>query len=260
MNTMTTATDRTRRLLACGILAGPLFVGMALAQAFTRPDFDFERHALSLLSLGDLGWIQVANFLVSGLLTVLFAVGLRKALDHGRAGTWGPALVAIYGAGTFAAGLFSTDPSVGFPPGAPAGLPESLSWHAILHGVSFFVAFASLVTACFLFARRFGERKQWRRTAYCVLSGIVAPALVATGLANPLEAGVPFLLAATVAFAWLAVLAVEFDREERLQPGEIVPADVEQFPAGYRPSPKGRFVVHAGGEHDSFLDFGPSHC
>jgi hypothetical protein len=180
VNTMTTATDRTRRLLACGILAGPLFVGMALAQAFTRPGFDFERHALSLLSLGDLGWIQVANFLVSGLLTVLFAVGLRKALNHGRAGTWGPALVAIYGAGTFAAGLFSTDPSVGFPPGAPAGLPESLSWHAILHGVSFFVAFASLVAACFVFASRFRERKQWRRTAYCVLSGIVAPALRST--------------------------------------------------------------------------------
>jgi len=247
-------------LLACGILAGPLFVGVALVQAFTRPGFDFERHALSLLSLGDLGWIQVANFLVSGLLTVLFAVGLRKGLNHGRAGTWGPALVAIYGAGTFAAGLFSTDPSVGFPPGAPAGLPEGLSWHAILHGVSFFVAFASLVAACFVFARRFGERKQWRRTAYCVLSGIVAPALVATGLANPLEAGVPFLLAATVAFAWLAVLAVEFDRGKRLQPGEIVPVDVEQLPAGYRPSPKGRFVVHAGGEHDSFLYFGPSHC
>src|SRR5207244_10600775 len=60
----------------------PLFVGVALAQAFTRPGFDFERHALSLLSLGDVGWIQVANFLVSGLLTVLFAVGLAEGADR----------------------------------------------------------------------------------------------------------------------------------------------------------------------------------
>jgi hypothetical membrane protein len=205
---LTVETSWTRRLLACGMMAGPLFLGVALVQAFTRPGFDFKRHALSQLSLGDLGWIQVANFLASGLLTVLFAIGIWKALRHGRAGTWGPVLVAVYGAGTFAAGLFSTDPSVGFPRGAPEGLPESLSWHAMLHGVAFFVAFASLVAACFVFVKRFAERKQWRWTAYSAISGVAAPALVALGIANPTSAGVPFLLAATVAFGWLAVLAI----------------------------------------------------
>ncbi len=37
-----------------------------MAQAFTCPGFDLRRDAISILSLGDLGWIQVANFVVSG--------------------------------------------------------------------------------------------------------------------------------------------------------------------------------------------------
>jgi hypothetical protein len=46
-----------------------------------------------LLSLGDLGWIQIANFVVTGALFVACAVGLRRVLHPGRAGTWGPRLV-----------------------------------------------------------------------------------------------------------------------------------------------------------------------
>ena len=47
----------TARLLACGVLAGPLFLTVLMIQAFTREGFDLSRHPLSLLSLGDLGWI-----------------------------------------------------------------------------------------------------------------------------------------------------------------------------------------------------------
>jgi Protein of unknown function (DUF998) len=209
VNTLTGARDRTWRLLGCGVAAGPLFIGLSVIQALTREGFDLKRHAISMLSLGDYGWIQIANFLISGCLTVLCAIGMWKALRHGRAGTWGPVLVGMFGAGTLAAGLFSTDPAMGFPPGAPAGLPETLSWHGVLHGVAFFVAFASLVASCFVYAKRFAERKQWRWTAHSAISGVAAPALVAMGIANPTSAGVPFLLAAAVAFAWLAVLAVE---------------------------------------------------
>ena len=209
VNTWTADTNWTTSLLASGVIAGPLFVGVSLIQAFTREGFDLRRHAISMLSLGDLGWIQVANFLVSGLLTVLFAIGVWKTLRGRGTGTSGPVLIGIFGAGTLAAGLFSTDPAMGFPPGAPAGLPETLSWHAILHGVAFFVAFASLVAACFVFARRFAHLRRWPWTGYSGLSGIAAPALVALGVANPSGAGVPFILAATVAFAWVAVLAIE---------------------------------------------------
>jgi Protein of unknown function (DUF998) len=58
-----------RKLLACGILAGPLFVAVGLLQALVRDGFDLGRHPLSLLSLGGLGWIQIANFVVTAMFT-----------------------------------------------------------------------------------------------------------------------------------------------------------------------------------------------
>jgi hypothetical protein len=47
----------------------------------------------SSLALGDWGWTQIANFLVSGLLTLAFAVSLRRAFRPPEGSTWGPLLV-----------------------------------------------------------------------------------------------------------------------------------------------------------------------
>ena len=52
---------------------------------------------LSALSNGSLGWLQIANFLVCGALTVLGAVGLREAMRGTPGGTWTPRLVAVNG-------------------------------------------------------------------------------------------------------------------------------------------------------------------
>src|SRR5215218_9157956 len=93
----TTSGRVTRALVGCGIVAGPVFVVVALVQVLLRPRFDLRRHALSLLSLGDLGWVQIANFVVTGLLTMAFAVGMWRVLHPGRGGTWGPLLVGGYG-------------------------------------------------------------------------------------------------------------------------------------------------------------------
>jgi hypothetical membrane protein len=76
----------TRTLLACGIAAGPLFMLVALVQAFTRPGFDITRHVASLLSDGGIGWIQITSFVLTGLLTIACAVGMRRALPTGRGG------------------------------------------------------------------------------------------------------------------------------------------------------------------------------
>ena len=47
-----TTTKKTRALLACGVVAGPLFIAVAVLQALTRQGFDPSRHPLSLLSPG----------------------------------------------------------------------------------------------------------------------------------------------------------------------------------------------------------------
>jgi hypothetical protein len=74
-----------RKLLACGILAGPPFVAVGLLQTLVRDGFDLGRHPLSLLSLGELGWIQITSFVVTGVLYLACAVGIRGCCVPGRA-------------------------------------------------------------------------------------------------------------------------------------------------------------------------------
>jgi len=112
------APGTTRQLLWGGVLATPLFYLMVIIQMLARPGFDIRRHPLSLLSLGDLGGIQIATFVLTGLAGVACAVGMRRALRHGRGGTWAPLLVGLWGLGLIVAGIFLPDAAAGFPPGA----------------------------------------------------------------------------------------------------------------------------------------------
>jgi hypothetical protein len=130
MPALTTPVDRriaeTRTLLACGVVAGPLFVAGSLVQAFTREGYDLGRHPISLLSLGDLGWLQVTNFVVTGALYVACAVGLRRALQSGPGGTWGPRLVGALGSASSAPASSSPMPEPVIHPGHLLGhLPRS---------------------------------------------------------------------------------------------------------------------------------------
>jgi hypothetical protein len=62
--------DRTPTLLRLGMLAGPLYVLVGLLEVLFRRGFDIRRHALSLMSNGSLGWIQIASFICSGVLVI----------------------------------------------------------------------------------------------------------------------------------------------------------------------------------------------
>ena len=55
----------TRILLLCGAIAGPFFLLTVLIQDYTVPDFNPRLHLLSQLSLGEWGWVQIANFVLA---------------------------------------------------------------------------------------------------------------------------------------------------------------------------------------------------
>src|SRR5262245_12603965 len=109
----------TKTLLTCGIVAGPLYIIVGLIQMAIRPGFDITRHSGSLLANGDLGWIQILNFLVTGGLLIAGAVGLKRALPSGLGSKWAPLMLGLYGLGLIGAGIFRADPALGFPPGTP---------------------------------------------------------------------------------------------------------------------------------------------
>ncbi len=189
-----------RILLAFGIAAGPLFVGADLVQAFTRDGFDLGRHPISLLALGDHGWIQIANFVVTGLLLIACAAGLRQVL-RGPGSTWAPRLVALTGAGLVIAGVFTTDAGAGFPPGAPDGAPE-MSWHGILHEVGFLITTVAWLASCFVFRRRYTAA--WSRL--CVAAPVAFMLVAAWPDLDSLS--VRLVIGAAIQFGFLAALLI----------------------------------------------------
>jgi hypothetical protein len=203
------STSGTRRLLICGVLAGAIYLAAALAQGASRAGFRLAHDDVSLLANGTLGWIQIANFLLAGALTIAFAVGLRRVLRARRASPWTARLLGGYGVGLIAAGIFRADPADGFPHGAPAG-KAAISWHGALHLASASVGFLCLVVACFVLARHFSGLGQRGWASYSRASGIAFLAGFLGVASGSGSAGVVlgFWAAVAVAWAWIALVAV----------------------------------------------------
>lgn len=174
-----------------------------LVQAATREGCDLTRHPLSLLALGDGGWVQVADFVLSGALVTAAAAGMRRVPE---AGTWGPRLVAVFGAGLVLAGVFATDAGSGFPAGAPEGAPQT-SWHGILHEVGFGVAVLGWTAACAVFTRRFAARRRWGRAAATAGSALATFAVI--GWPDPDSFSVRVVVASAIQFAVVAALSAD---------------------------------------------------
>lgn len=208
-----TGVDRvTRSLLGYGVLAGPLYLIAAVAQGLTRPGFDLLHDDVSLLSNGSLGWIQIANFIVTGAFVTAASVGMARAL--GGRSAWGPRLLGLYGAGLIAAGIFVADPMNGFPTGTPAGRPETISAHGMLHIAVAGVGFLCLVAACMVLARMFARERRRGWMVYSLVTGILfllAFAGVASGSTSAVVV-LGFWAAVITSFSWIAALSIDLYR------------------------------------------------
>lgn len=157
-----------------GAAAGIGFVVSFLVQGALREGYDPVRHYVSQLSLGAGGWVQVATFLVTGALMVVFAAGLRRGLSPGRGAVAAPILLALTGLGLVTAGLFPADPGLnGFPPGTTLP-PDSPTPSFTVHILSAAVVFFTLPAACVVLARRFRRDPDWRGWAgWTLAAGVV---------------------------------------------------------------------------------------
>jgi hypothetical protein len=210
--TETRTVSRTRALLLCGATAAPLWAVVSLAQAAIRDGFDVARHPLSALSNGDLGWLQITNFLVAGVLTVVGASGLRRALQATPGGLWVPRLVRVSGLGMIAAGIFVMDPADGFPVGTPAGMPSALTWHSYGHMAAGTVAFATLIAACYVLGHHFsriGDR------GYAVASRLAGTALLVGdgwAMSGGRAGSLTLAIGAITAMLWVSAVAAHLRR------------------------------------------------
>jgi hypothetical protein len=205
-----------RNLLRCGLVAGPLFIAASLTQAYTRQGFDLGRHPISLLSLGAPGWVQIANFVVCGILYMLGAAGLRQALRQSRRGTWAPLLIGVTGVGLIIAGVFTADPGAGFPPGAPAGAP-TMSWHGLLHELGFLLTFAAAIGASIVLARGYAAQ---RRRGWMIAALLTpAAALLVAGWPDVNMLSVRLVITTAILFGFLTAVFAEVLKQDRIDQG-----------------------------------------
>jgi hypothetical protein len=201
--------QNTRTLLTFGVIAGPLYVAVGLAQAVTREGFDLTRHPLSLLANGPGGWVQSANFVVTGLMVMAAAVGFRRALAPRS--RWVSGLLGAFGVSMLLAAIFPADPVDGFPVGTPEGFPTTVSTIGMMHFIVGMLGFLALALSCLFAAPALRRHDRWALAkvslgcGVAVLGGFVAgPALGAGTL------GIWFSV--LVGWAWLAGVSVHLRR------------------------------------------------
>jgi hypothetical protein len=198
----------TRSMLGWGVLAGPLYLATGLALALTRDWFDLGRHPLSLLMLGEHGWVQRANLLLGGVLVLVAAVGARRALGHASRAV--PVLLGVAGVGLLGSGTFAPDPMAGFP----AGASEEATASGLLHLASGVVTFGALGAAAIVAGRWFAARGEAGAARGSRAGGLVVlVGFVGGGALAQSSAGVALLWVAVVAaYAWLAWFSVRLYR------------------------------------------------
>lgn len=167
----------TELSLLVGVAVSVVFIAVFLIEGARRPGYDPTYHTVSELSLGNRGWIQIANFFLMGGGMLVFAVGIYRTLDT----PVGAVLLVIFGLGMVAAGVFHPDPLRGFPPGSPTGTQDDVSWHHRAHDVlSGPVAFFAVFGACLVLAGHLDGT--WR--LYTLLTAVVGLVLtISTALA-----------------------------------------------------------------------------
>ena len=148
------------------------------------------------LALGPYGWIQTANFILSGVLLMLFAAGLHLETKNGRGSRTGSASLFVAGAAMALMG-FDTDPI------RRTG-PRTL--HGLIHDLAFALFVLALLPSFFFLWQRLRKDALWRGHArYTLITWVLATL-------SFLLPGVAYYFFLAVVFAWFEVTAVRLWR------------------------------------------------
>jgi hypothetical protein len=208
------ASRLTRRLLRCGVVAGPLFVGTFLLEGATRDAYEPFRHPVSSLAIGPGGWMQRLNFWVTGALYTAGTVGLWRASVQPVRTRVGPVLIGTAALGLVGAGIFVADPHSGYPPGSPPLLSEPTTSGKLHDGFSTPV-FLALPAAALVYAHWFARRGQRSWMWGSIAAGVTMLTtfgFAGAGFNQEYPSMVPYgglfqRISLSITFGWLTALA-----------------------------------------------------
>jgi hypothetical protein len=170
-----------RRLAAwAGIIGPALFVAVFTMEGWLRPGYEPLSTYISALSLGSRGWIQMVNFVVLGVLLLLFTRGVAAEFQTGKASRWGLILLTIIAILFIVSGPFVMDPT-----GTPL---NQTTVHGTIHGLAGGIIFILMPISCFVFLRRFRVDQNWQSLQWWTLAlgTIIAAAVVLLTISSKL--------------------------------------------------------------------------
>lgn len=193
----------TSTVALVAMVAPASFFAVMMIFGFVTPDYDWVARAGSELSIGSLGWIMIANFIIFGVVELALALAVGRVIADGVSGWLATVGVGLLGAAFVTAGACVTDPA--------KLVSGAHTWHGIVHAfmavVIFFIAtpLAALATAWRLRGRR-------AFAVYCVIAGVGTPALLIVTSASGSLLGLLERITIAFALAWLTSLAVSLHR------------------------------------------------
>jgi hypothetical membrane protein len=185
-------------------VAGPLVFTAAWAVSSLRQGQSAARVQLSGLAAEDAKdpQVMIAGFIVLGACSVGLGAALRRSAGLGSAGPW---LVMVGGAAAVAAGTFRRDRMLLSGPGFAGE-----SWHNQAHDVVSAFAYATMLIAPLVLARRFRADPRWaviaRPVQVLVLASAAVLAVFASGAAATWD-GALQRVSVTLALAAEALIA-----------------------------------------------------
>src|ERR687897_2888739 len=188
----------------CGLVAPLTYAAALIFGGLAQPDaFSSADDAISDLGADTASSPWIYNQIglnLTGILVVVFALGLWRALSPDVLGRLGAAAVALTGFTLFLQGLFRLDCQ-----GIDAGC-ENTSWHSEAHSWATGVSAAFLFAAPLLLALAFRRLPRWRDTWLPTLAAVplfVAASIVFSGIG----AGASTRAGAVAWIVWLAFVA-----------------------------------------------------
>jgi len=184
-----------------GIIGPILFAVLVAVESLLRPGYSQVYDDISYLGIGPFAIIQNANFIIFGLLLLVFAIGFGRTVQHssGRGARGVAGILVVSGLGVIFAGV-----SLLF-----------LAYFA--HILATFIAFGAIIAAQLLTWRslRNTDGKTWGRyRAFSLLSGSLSLVLLAVfiySLGTPYHGAMERVFVA-VPLAWIVATGIRIRR------------------------------------------------
>lgn len=168
----------TLLVIAGGLLSAIVFMLVYVIEGIVRPGYNSWQQPVSALSLGPGGWLQQTNFIVFGIIALFTVPAVHTLLRSGVSAVAYPIMKALSGISFIMLGIFSQDPTSGYPVGTVAPITPSLS--GSIHIIFSFVSFIGLAVGSFVLARRLAREPRWRGwSTYSILNGLLAFVFIA---------------------------------------------------------------------------------